>query len=231
MREIRSRMLLGDEAMARLRRTRIIVFGIGGVGSWCVEALVRTGARRLTVVDSDNVEESNCNRQLVATTRTIGRPKVEVLRDRVLELNPEAEVTALQRRYTEETAQDFCLADYDYVIDCIDSVRDKARLIINTLRTEHTVLFSSMGAALRFDPTMVTTAEFRKVEGDALARALRQHFKRWGTWPERRFRCVFSRESSSHNIIQADGNGSLMPVTATFGMTLASLLLGDLREA
>ena len=233
MREIRSRLLLGDEVMARLKEVRVIIFGTGGVGSWCAEALVRTGLRHLTIVDSDRVAESNCNRQLMATAKTVGAIKVEVLRQRLLDISPEADIRALALRYTEETAGQFRLEDFDYVVDCIDSVRDKADLILRTTGSTGAKLFCSMGAALRTDPTQVRTAEFWRVKGDALARALRNRFKKESRFPGRKFRCVYSEETPLHNLFEAEddrGNGSLMTVTATFGMALASLVVNDLRK-
>ena len=230
MREIRSRLLLGDDVMARLKEVRVIIFGTGGVGSWCAEALVRTGLRHLTIVDCDRVVESNCNRQLMATVKTMGRFKVEALAERLSDISPEAVITPLALRYTEETAEQFRLEDYDYTVDCIDSVRDKADLILRTAASGHTKLFCSMGAALRTDPTLVRSAEFWRIKGDALARALRNRFKKEGRFPARKFRSVYSEETPLHNLFEADGNGSLMTVTATFGMTLASLVINDLRK-
>ena len=215
--------------MARLNEVRVIVFGVGGVGSWCAEALVRTGLRRITIVDSDEVVPSNCNRQLMATTKTLGRPKVMVLRERLMEINPNADVTAIVRRYTSETFAEFRLEDYDYIIDCIDSLRDKADLICRVTEMKRAKFFSSMGAALRTDPTRVRVMEFRKVQGDALARSLRHYFKRTNRFPAGRFRCVCSEEPAGKNCFESDGNGSLVQVTATFGMTLASLVIADLR--
>jgi tRNA A37 threonylcarbamoyladenosine dehydratase len=166
----------------------------------------------------------------MATVKTLGRLKVEVLAERFAEISPEAEVTPLSLRYTSETAEQFRLEDYDYVVDCIDSVCDKADLILRTTGNSSTKLFCSMGAALRTDPTLVRTAEFRNVKGDALARALRNRFKKEGRFPGRRFRCVYSEEQAAHNLFEGDGNGSLMTVTAAFGLTLASLVINDLRK-
>lgn len=223
-------MLLGDEVMTRLKEIRVIIFGVGGVGSWCAEALIRTGLRHLTMVDSDDVAESNCNRQLMATTKTVGRPKVEVLAERLREINPDANITALTMRYTSETVGTFHLENYDYVVDCIDSLRDKSDLICRTLENPGCRLFSSMGAALRIDPTRVRVTEFWKVKGDALARALRTQFKKQERFPKRKFKCVYSEEQAGRNCFEADGNGSLMQVTAAFGVTLASLVVNALRE-
>ena len=126
----RSELLLGNEAMERIAQKRVIIFGVGGVGSWCAESLVRSGIRQLTIVDSDRVCITNINRQLMATTKTVGQVKVEALKERLLSINPAAEITALQKIFTEETAGEFHLEDYDYIIDAIDSLKDKAALIL-----------------------------------------------------------------------------------------------------
>ena len=230
----RAELLLGADEMAVLSRLRVIVFGVGGVGSWCAEALIRTGVGHLTIVDSDVVCASNVNRQLMATTRTIGRPKVTVLRERLLDINPEADITAIQRVYDEESADDFLFDDYDYVIDAIDSLKDKLLLIRRA--TESTaVFFSSMGAALKIDPTRVRVAEFWKVEGCPLARALRMRFKHLKERPARKFLCVYSDEHQENCGSQpADAekrvNGSLVHITAIFGLTLAALVIQDVHH-
>ncbi|MBR6319519.1 MAG: tRNA threonylcarbamoyladenosine dehydratase, partial [Prevotella sp.] len=157
----RSQLLLGEEAMERIAQKRVIIFGVGGVGSWCAEALVRTGISRLTIVDADKVSTTNINRQLMATTETVGQPKVDVLRRRLLTINPEAEINALQKVFSEETAEEFALDSYDYIIDAIDSLKDKVTLILRACQTG-AQLFSSMGAALKLDPSRIRVAEFWK---------------------------------------------------------------------
>ena len=112
----RSELLLGNETMEQIAQKRVILFGVGGVGSWCAESLVRSGICRLTIVDSDCVCASNINRQLMATTKTLGLPKVEVLKERLLTINPQAQITALQKIFSQETAAEFGLDDYDYII-------------------------------------------------------------------------------------------------------------------
>ena len=113
----RSRLLLGDEVMERIAAAKVILFGVGGVGSWCAESLVRTGIRHLTIVDADRVATSNINRQLMATTETVGRAKVDVLKERLLTINPHAEINAIEGIFTEETANQFHLDEYDFIID------------------------------------------------------------------------------------------------------------------
>ena len=195
----RSQLLLGAASVSRIARAKVILFGVGGVGSWCAEALVRSGIRQLTIVDPDWICVTNCNRQMPATSKTIGKAKVAVVRERLLAINPEATIVARQEAYTKATAETFRLAEYDYVIDAIDSLQDKANLILEATALEHVTLFCSMGAARRLDPLKVRETEFWKIEGDALARALRHRFKRMEQYPERKFRCVFSEELPIEN--------------------------------
>lgn len=238
----RTEMLVGHVAMERLRATRIIVFGVGGVGSWCAEALVRSGVGHLTLVDPDCVDVTNINRQLPATTTTVGRPKVEVLRERFLEINPEADITARQERFEwglysstapgavplpyagEElrmAAEKWSLDSYDYVIDAIDSIEDKINLILTATSCGRPTLLSSMGAARKTDPLQVRVSEFWKVDGCPLAAKIRKRMRKEQRFPERKFKCVWSPERND----EAEPKGTMMPVTATFGLTLASLVI------
>lgn len=224
----RTQILLGAEAVRRIGHTRVIIFGVGGVGSWCAESLVRSGICHLTIVDADRVCASNCNRQLMATPRTIGQAKVEALRERLLEINPEADITALEQVYHADTAESFHLGEYDYIVDAIDSLRDKADLILRaTALPRTTQLISSMGAARRIDPLQVSKAEFWNVKGDALARALRDRFKRDKQFPKRKFYCIYSQEPAR---LATDGLGSICPVTATFGMAIAGHIIQQIAK-
>ena len=247
----RSELLLGTSAMQRIAEARVILFGVGGVGSWCAESLVRSGISHLTIVDSDRVSISNCNRQLMATSKTIGQVKVDVLRERLLEINPNAEIKALQMVYDASTAESFHLENFDYIIDAIDSLTEKAQLILHaTSLPKEIQFFSSMGAALRIAPFKVRATEFWKIKGDALARALRNKYKKLKTFPGRKFLCVYSEETPMTNKIQTekptnlefpDGsidrnarkaqiNGSLIHVTGIFGMSLAGLVIQSISS-
>ncbi len=224
-------MLVGAEAMERLRKTRVIIFGLGGVGSWCAEALVRSGVGHLTLVDPDGVDVTNINRQLPALTSTIGRPKVEVLRERFLDINPEAEIIARQERFTADSAASFSIENFDYVIDAIDSIADKLELILlATANSQFSIFnfqfFSSMGAARKMDPLQVWVTEFWKVDGCPLAATLRKRMRKQQRFPERKFKCVWSPERNDN----AKPKGTMMPVTATFGLTLASLVIRDVQQ-
>ena len=217
--------------MARLKAARVLVVGVGGVGSWCAEALVRTGLGHITLIDDDVVAESNVNRQCPAMAATIGRPKVEAMAERLKAINPACEIEARCERYpfrqsnNPNNPNNRTIEQFSVIVDAIDSVDCKAELILGA--TEAGVsLVSSMGAALRLDPTKVKVTRFEKVEGDGLARALRQRFKKLGRFPKTKFNCVWSTEHAIEQSEQSNNRtilkGSLMPVTATFGMCLAS---------
>ena len=241
----RTELLVGAEALNRLSSKRVILFGVGGVGSWCAECLVRSGITDLTLVDCDRVSVSNINRQLIATTQTVGRVKVEVMRERLLAINPEAHITALQRVYSAQTADSFHLEEYDYVIDAIDSLQNKADLILHATGLDRK-LYSSMGAALKMDPKHIHTAEFWQVSGCPLGAALRRRFRRQQVFPKHKFLCVYSdelltnkgagelsvhAEQSPEGISKGQPNGTMMHITAMFGLTLASMVIEDaLRE-
>lgn len=254
----RTRLLVGDNVLGAIGQLRVIIFGVGGVGSWCAESLVRSGVQHLTLVDSDRVCITNVNRQLMATLPTVGRVKVEALRERLLTIHPEANIRAVQDIYNAQTAESFDLESYDVIVDAIDSLTEKAQLILHATRT-HALFVSSMGAALKLDPSRVQEAEFWKVKGCPLARALRGKFKRAGQYPARKFRVVYSDEvlpnlgaaditkpeptapmdeaqiegradlaHHSWNDRKAQINGTLAHITAQFGVMLAGIILREI---
>ncbi len=256
----RTELLIGKTAMEAFANARVIIFGVGGVGSWCAESLVRSGIRHITLVDSDRICVTNINRQLMATTHTVGQVKVDALKARLLELNPKAEITACQQIYSAETADSFHIESYDYIVDAIDSLENKALLIRRTCETK-SVFFSSMGAALKIDPTRIQVAEFWNVKGCPLAAALRRRFKRTKEFPKRKFKCVFSDELLQNEGVnescgtsaclcpkaqegpgdpslvnhewcssKAQINGTLAHITAIFGFTIAGLITHDLQK-
>ena len=237
----RTTLLIGTEATKQMAGVRVILFGIGGVGSWCAESLIRSGIRYLTIVDPDTVHITNINRQLPATTHTIGQAKVDVLQSRLLSINPDAQITAIQSVYNAETADSFALSSYHYIIDAIDSLDDKAHLIGAATQTQAT-LYASMGAARKINPSRIQVAEFWDVYGCPLAAALRRKLKK-GTLPAKKFLCVFSDEilknkenqdvSRATEAVCADSrkphiNGTLVHITAIFGFTLAGLVIQDI---
>lgn len=239
----RTALLVGDAAMERIAAARVIIFGVGGVGSWCAESLVRSGIRQLTIVDSDRVCITNVNRQAMATTRTVGRVKVEALKERLLEINPAADIVAVQEIFSADTADTFHLEEYDYIIDAIDSLKDKLELILRCTqkalpdeRRPLPTFYSSMGAALKMDPTQVKVSEFWKVDGCPLAAVLRRRMRRQKRFPGRKFQCVWDPEVLSNlgEAVSCEGtnkaqiNGTTAHITAIFGFTLAGLVIQDL---
>lgn len=235
----RTRLLLGDKAVQTLDKARVIIFGIGGVGSWCAEALARTGVGHIAIVDSDTVVPSNINRQLVADFTTFGQLKTTVMAQRIRAINPRCTVHAVAGMYNELTADNFHLDSYDVVVDAIDSVAPKIHLILSATACRHARLVSSMGAALKTDVLRIGTAWFDDVKGCPLARTLRQQLRRRGEKPRRPFRCVYSpqlvpnrRDADTGAAMTANGpkrvNGTLVTTTATFGLALAQLALDQL---
>jgi tRNA A37 threonylcarbamoyladenosine dehydratase len=249
-------LLTGLEGAKALSRTRVLVFGLGGVGSWCAEALVPSGIGRVGIVDSDLVCVTNINRQVQATSRTLGKSKAGVLAERLLEINPRCEVRAFEGAFSRETAESFDIPGADYVIDAIDSLSHKLDLI-ETSRAAGTGLYSSMGTALKLDPTQLKTADRWETRGCPLARLVRQGLRRRGFTgnltvvysPERlplkegiapscgSARCLCPPRPPSPG---APGgappewcggkkviNGSAVTVTAAAGMILASLVIRD----
>ncbi len=233
----RARLLVGEKGMERIAQSRVLLFGVGGVGSWCAESLVRSGISHLTIVDADTVNITNVNRQLMATTRTVGRSKVEAMKERLLEINPSAQISAIHALFTPESAPEFHLEDYNYIIDCIDSLKDKTALIELASHSPAT-LFSSMGAALKIDPTRIRVADFWDVHGDPLARAIRKKMRKEGRTTGKPVLCVYSeellenqgeaQEPAQEIVRKACVNGSLAHITAIFGHSLAGLVLKDI---
>lgn len=218
----RTIQLIGEDNFAALQRARVILFGVGGVGGWCAETLLRTGIGHLTIVDFDKVDTTNLNRQVVATSHNIGRSKVHEMQKRLLSIVPEADVQSIDLQYNAETAASFDLTQYDIVVDAIDMVECKA-LLLYTATVSGCKVYSSMGAGRKIDPQKIRTAEFWKVQGCPLARALRTKMKKTGLMPVSRIQCVYSEESVNEK-------GTLAPVVGVFGMTLASLVINDLSN-
>lgn len=216
----RTIQLIGHEAFDRMQQVHVILFGVGGVGGWCAETLVRTGIQHLTIVDFDTINETNINRQIVATNNNIGLSKVAQMRERLLSINPSADIVAIDQRYCAETASNFHLSNFNYIIDAIDSVEDKMLLIYHASQSDAT-LFASMGAGRKINTEQIRIGEFWKVEGCPLARALRTKMKKTGLMPAHKFQCVWSPELSAES-------GTIAPIVGIFGMKLANLVISDI---
>lgn len=218
----RTIQLIGEFGFRALQEARVIVFGVGGVGGWCAETLLRTGIGHLTLVDFDVVDTTNLNRQVVSTKNNVGQSKVQEMQKRLLSICPEADVQAVECHYNAETAERFDLAQYDIVVDAIDMVECKALLLYRATQAGCKV-YSSMGAGRKMDPQKIRIAEFWKVQGCPLARALRTKIKKTGLRPTSKIQCVYSEEISGEQ-------GTLAPVVGVFGMTLASMVINDLTR-
>ncbi|MBQ0075486.1 MAG: tRNA threonylcarbamoyladenosine dehydratase [Prevotella sp.] len=236
----RAELLLGSAAMQRISEARVIVLGTGGVGSWCAEGLVRSGIRHLTIVDNDVVSVTNVNRQLMATTLTVGQPKVQVLRERLMSINPDAEIRAIESTYSEKTSESFELGTYDFVIDCIDSLKNKIHLLMEATRHERPMVLSSMGAALKLDTTQIKVGEFWKVRGCPLGSIMRKRMRQRKITLSKPVMCVYSEEllenkgvdavASDDCSYKAQTNGSMVHITGTYGFTLCGLVIANLQR-
>ncbi len=227
----RTRMLLGDEALARLHQARVLLFGVGGVGGGAAEALARAGIGHIELVDNDTVSPTNLNRQLVALHSTIGCSKTEVMARRIRDINPQAEVTNHDVFYTAETAGMFDLTQYDYVLDAIDTVSAKL-MLADLCHRAKTPLISSMGTGNKIDPTQLTVGDIYETSGDPLARVMRRELKRLGV-PS--LKVVYSTETPRKPLMGADEGTSRRPVPASIsfvppvaGMIMAGEVVKDL---
>ena len=255
----RSELLLGKDTMNTLYSTKVILFGIGGVGSWCAESLIRSGIMHLTIVDSDRICVTNINRQLQATCKTVGEVKTDALRSRLLEINPKAEIISIQKIYSKENSHEFDLHSFDYVLDAIDSLSNKAHLIEEVSKTD-AIFFSSMGAALKIDPTRIKVGSFWKVINCTLGSKLRKKVRKTSA-KNYKFQCVYGDEIMENALqesacgteqcmcphaksgpgdeellnhewcsMKAAINGSLAHITGIFGFTLAGLVVKSIYE-
>lgn len=218
----RTEAMLGKEAVGRLQGARIIVVGVGGVGGFAVEALARAGVGSITVVDSDTVAPSNLNRQIIATHSTLGMLKVEAIKQRIVDINPDAEVKTLPIFYDESAADSVDLSAYDYVLDCIDSVRSKL-LLIERAHASGTPIISSMGAGNKLDPTRFRIVDISKTHTDPLAKAVRVELKRRGI---NHLKVVWSDEPPVRVGSRTPASVSFVPSAA--GIVMAGEVIKDI---
>jgi tRNA A37 threonylcarbamoyladenosine dehydratase len=198
----RTELLLGVDGVDNLKSASVAVFGVGGVGSFTVEALVRSGIGSIAVFDDDKVCLTNINRQLIATRKTIGKPKVEVIRDRILEINPKCNVEIHQTFYTAENADEFDLSKYDYIVDAIDTVSSKL-ILIEKAKESNTPIICSMGAGNKLDPTKFEVTDIYKTSVDRLARTIRSECRKRGI---ESLRVVYSKEPAIKPIENEEDN-------------------------
>lgn len=216
----RTELIFGAENVKKLKKTRVAVFGVGGVGGYAVEALARSGVGTLDLIDNDMVSVSNINRQIIATHQTVGRPKVEVAKERVLSINPEAVVNAYQTFYMPDTAEQFDFSLYDYVIDAIDTVTGKLELIMQAERVGVPVI-SSMGAGNKLDPTAFEVTDIYKTSVCPLAKVMRRELKKRGI---KKLKVVYSKEQPI--IPNVEGEERRVPGSIAFVPSVVGLIIG-----
>ena len=219
---IRTEMLIGKENLERLKESHVAVFGIGGVGSYTTEALTRAGIGQLTLIDADTVNESNINRQLIATVNTVGLKKVEVAKSRILEINPDAKVNVYPIFFDDETVGEIDFSGVDYIIDAIDSVKSKVALI--ALAKEKGIpIISSMGTGNKLDPTKFEVADISKTSVCPLARVMR---KQLGLRGIKHLKTVYSKEDAITPLSVNEGENSRpIPASISFVPSVAGLII------
>lgn len=228
---LRTRMLLGSDAMDRLAQAHVCVLGLGGVGSWCAEALARSGVGELTLMDQDTVDLSNLNRQAEALESTLGLPKAEAMAQRVLAVNPACRVHPIQGRYEADTREDFFAANYDYIVDAIDLVSCKLDLIETALNRKVPII-SALGTGNKLDASLLRVSDISKTEGCPLARVVRKELRNRGILHHK---VVWSPEAA-HEADQPETPppgrrsvpASVVWVPATAGLMLAGEVVMDL---
>ena len=223
----RLELLIGQEAMSRLTRKRVAVFGIGGVGGHVAEALARSGVGALDLIDKDTVDVTNLNRQIVALHSTIGKSKVDVMKERILDINPECQVQVNQCFYLPETKDDFDFTQYDYIVDAVDTVTAKIQLVMEAMRCK-TPIISSMGAGNKMNPAAFEVADLYQTSVCPLARVMRRELKKRGI---SQLKVVYSREEAIHPDFPegeevVPGSNAFVPSVA--GLILASEVVKDL---
>lgn len=215
----RTQLLLGADAMEKLRDSRVIVFGVGGVGGYAVEALARSGVGAIDIVDNDTFCASNLNRQILATEATLGRYKVDAARDRILSINPDCNVGTFKTFYLPETESEFDFTQYDYVLDAIDTVAGKLALIANAHRAG-TPIISSMGAGNKLDPAAFRVADIYKTSVCPLARVIRTECRKRGI---KHLKVVYSEEKARRPLMQEGDDGHGDAVAARGGSSRCSV--------
>ena len=224
----RTRLTFGKENMEKLYNARVIVFGIGGVGGHAAEALVRSGVGHIDIVDFDKVEETNINRQLVALTSTIGKSKVEVLKNRLLDINPSLDIEAIEKFYLPENENEFDLSKYDYIVDAVDNMSAKISLVCRANELNVPII-SAMGAGNKIEPIMLEVSDIYKTSVDPLAKILRHELRNRGI---KKLKVVYSKEEPIKVDLKNEKRraipGSTSFVPSTMGLIIASEVIKDL---
>jgi len=220
---IRTELLLGKEGMEKLKNSKVAVFGIGGVGSFACEALVRSGLGKIILVDYDIIDISNINRQIHATSKTVGLPKVLVMKERLLEINPELEIEVYKEKYNEGTREKLISTDYDYVIDAIDMVSSKIDLIV-TCKEKGIPIISSMGAGNKLNPVMLEVGDIYSTHTCPLAKVMRRELKKRNI---KDLKVVWSKEKPKNVNLEKEGVRKAIPGSVSFVPSVAGLILAS----
>lgn len=220
---IRTELLLGKEGMEKLRRSTVAVFGIGGVGSFTCEALVRSGLGKIILIDYDIIDISNINRQIHATSKTVGLAKVEVMKERLLDINPELKVVTYKEKYNEETKEKLISTDYDYVVDAVDMVTSKIDLIA-TCKEKNIPIISSMGAGNKLNPTLLQVGDIYSTHTCPLAKVMRRELKKKNI---KELKVVWSRENPMKVNLERDEIRKAVPGSVAFVPSVAGLILAS----
>lgn len=220
----RTERLIGEDALRKLQNSNIIIFGLGGVGSYTAEALARSGIGKMTVVDKDTVDITNINRQLYALRSTVGKPKAEVAKARILDINPKCEITAIQKMYLPENSEDFNLSQYDYIIDAIDNVTAKIDLAVKAEQLGIPII-SSMGTGNKLDPTAFKVSDIYKTSVCPLCRVMRTQLKKRGV---KKLKVVYSEEMPKTDGERTPASISFVPPAA--GLIIAGEVIRDITE-
>ena len=225
---LRTRWLIGTDAVDRLQNKKVIVFGIGGVGGYCIEALARTGVGRLDIVDYDRVDVTNINRQIIATTETVGALKVDVMKARIASIVPETEVRTYPIMFNETTADEIDFSDYDYVVDAVDQVTAKL-LIIEKAQAAGVSVLSAMGAGNKLHPEALELAMLSETQVCPLARVMRREVKKRGLGD---FPVVYSKEAPKKvEGLEERSPASISFVPSAAGLIAASKVIRDLVQS
>ena len=224
MRFKRTEMIIGKSSLERLKESKIIVFGIGGVGGYLVEALARCGIKNITLVDNDIVSETNINRQIIALSSTIGKYKTEVMKERILDINPEANVNTYNIFY--DLNNKIELEGYDYIIDCIDTVTSKILLVMEAKEKDIPII-SSMGTGNKLNPSLLKITDIAKTSVCPLARVMRYELRKRGI---NHLKVLYSNEEPKGNVINEKRNipGSISFLPSTAGLLIASEVVKDI---
>ena len=219
----RTAQLLGNENVEKLFDKHVIVFGVGGVGGYVVEALARSGVGKISIVDNDVVNESNINRQIIALHSTIGKQKVEVLKNRILDINPECQVFVHNQFFLPENSKDFDFSIYDYVVDAVDTVTAKLE-IIKKSKESNVPVISSMGTGNKLNPMGFKVSDISKTKVCPLARVMRNELKKRGI---SKVKCVYSEELP---VIKTQTPASIAFVPSVAGLLIASEVIKDITN-